>query len=105
MVIVSSPIGFAGTTIRFEEVPFPKDLTGCRSYVGHPATRALLEALGAETDASGPNGAPGKWAGPAVGEVYLAVPLASNPRTEGWTPNVAIETVAQLRAIRCTRIE
>jgi hypothetical protein len=74
------------------------------SYVGHPATRGLLEALGATTDTSGVNGAPGKWAGPSVGESYLAVPLAQNPRAEGWTANVAVESVAALKAIRCTRI-
>jgi hypothetical protein len=104
MVIISSPLGFAGTTIHFAEVPFPTDLTDCRSFVGHPATRQLLEALGAVTDNTGRDGAPGKWAGPAVGETYLAVPLASNPRADGWTPNVAVESVKELRAIRCTRI-
>lgn len=104
-VVVSSPIGFSGTTIRFEEVAFPSNLAGYISYVGHPATRSLLEALGATTDTSGGNGALGKWAGPEVGESYLAVPLAQNARTDGWTANVAIESVAALKAIRCTRVE
>ena len=102
--IVSSPLGFAGATIRFEEVPFPASLAGMVSYVGHPNTRQVLEALGAVTDASGVNGAPGKWAGPAVGESYLAVPLAQNARAEGWTANTAVESVAELKAILCTRI-
>lgn len=103
-VVVSSPLGFAGATIRFEEVPFPASLAGVVSYVGHPNTRQLLEALGAVTDASGVNGAPGKWAGPGVGESYLAVPLANNQRPEGWTVNAAVESVAELKAILCTRI-
>jgi len=100
MVVLSSPIGFPGATISFEEIPFPEDLAGCTHYVGHPATKALLEALGAEP---APTGA--KWQGPAVGEVYLAVPLAAaNSRAEGWTKDAAISSVKELRAIRCTRI-
>lgn len=97
MIIVSSLLGFTGTTIRFEEVAFPSTLAGATSYVGHPATKALLEALGATTVA-------GRWEGPAIGESYLAVPLAQNMRTEGWTANTAIESVAELKAILCTRI-
>lgn len=49
MIIISSPLGFAGATVKFEEVQFPQDLTGCVSYVGHPATRQLIEGLGAQT--------------------------------------------------------
>jgi hypothetical protein len=97
MVIVSSPLGFSGATIKFEEVAFPADLAGATSYVGHPATKALIEALGAQT-------VTGKWAGPAVGESYLAVPLAQNNREGGYTQDQAIESVSELRAIRCTRI-
>ncbi len=103
-VVVSSPLGFVGAVIVFEEIEFPASLAGMVSYVGHPATRALLETLGAETDATGTNGAPGKWAGPAIGESYLSVPLAQNARPDGWTANVAVESVAALKAIRCTRI-
>ncbi len=55
-------------------------------------------------DASGANGAPGKWTGPVVGESYLAVPLANNQRAEGWTQNAAVESVAELKAILCTRM-
>lgn len=104
MIVISSPLGFAGTTISFEEIEFPTSLAECHSYVGHPATRALLEALGATTDASGVNGAPGRWAGPAIGEAYLAVPLNNNQRQAGWTADEAVQSVAELRAIRCTRI-
>lgn len=103
-VVISSPLGFSGATIRFEEVPFPSNLEGYISYIGHPSTRALLEALGAVTDTSGPGGNPGRWAGPAVGETYLAVPLANNTREGGYTRDVAVESVAALKAIACTRI-
>lgn len=97
MVIVSSPLGFIGTTIQFEEITFPSSLEGTISYVGHPATKALLEALGAVS-------IPGKWQGPQIGEVYLAVPLAQNTREAGWTHDQAIESIAELKAIQCTRI-
>jgi hypothetical protein len=40
VVILSSPLGFPGATIKFEEAEFPSSLAGCTSYVGHPATRA-----------------------------------------------------------------
>lgn len=76
MIIISSPLGFPSTTISFNEIPFPADLSGAKSYVGHPATKALLEALGASTVA-------GKWAGPTIGESYIAVPLAQNAREGG----------------------
>ena len=96
-VVVSSPLGFAGATIYFEEIAFPATLAGMTSYVGHPATKALLEALGATFT-------PGRWVGPEVGESYLAVPLATNPRPEGVTVEAAVEDTAGLKAILCTRI-
>ncbi len=97
MIILSSPLGFPSTTISFEEIPFPADLSGNVSYVGHPATKALLEALGASTVS-------GKWAGPAIGESYLAVPLAQNTREGSWTQDTAIGSVAELKCILCTRV-
>jgi len=96
-IVVSSPLGFPGATICFTEVSFPSDLAGCVSYVGHPATKALIEGLGAET-------VTGRWAGPEVGEKYLAVPLAQNARAEGWTKDTAIESVSALKAIICERV-
>lgn len=102
-VILSSALVFPGTTVKAEEITFPTDLTGVLSYVGHPATQALVEALGAVTDESN-NGRPGKYAGPAVGESYLAVPLASNARPGGYTQHAAVSDVAALRAILVTRI-
>lgn len=104
MIIVSSPLGFAGATIRFEEVQFPDTLVGYVSYVGHPTTRQVLESLGAVTDSTGANGAPGKWLGPQVGESYLAVPLVNNAREGGVTTEQAVSSVAGLKAILCTRI-
>jgi hypothetical protein len=97
MIIISSPLAFPGATIKAQEVPFPASLAGAISYVGHPATRALIEALGAET-------LTGKWAGPAIGEKYLAVPLAQNNREGGYTQDQAIESISQLRAILLERI-
>lgn len=100
MIILSSPLAHFGRgemTIRTEEIPFPSSLVGSVSYVGHPDTRALLEALGAETIS-------GRWGGPAVGEQYLAVPLFHNERPGGVTAETAVDDVSQLRAVRCTRI-
>ena len=95
--ILSSPIGFAGTTMSFEEVQFPQSLEGFVSFVGHPATKALVEALGAST-------VTGKFAGLQIGESFIAVPLANNPREGGFTKDVAIESVAALKCILCTRV-
>lgn len=102
-VILSSPLGFDNCLIYTEPVAFPTDLTGMVSYVGHPSTRQLLEALGATSNASN-NGAPGKYDGPKVGESFLAVPLANNSREGGWTNDTAIESVARLSAKLCTRV-
>lgn len=100
MVIISSAIAFfgQGITVQTEPIPFPTDLSGCTSYVNHPATKAVLEALGANTVPAG------KWGGPEVGEQYLALPLANNVRAEGMTKDVAIQSVAELQAVLCTRI-
>lgn len=97
LVVLSSPLGFPGALVEFADIPFPAALSGYSSYVGHPATKTLLEALGAET-------MPGRWTGPAVGESYLAVPLAQNAREGGYTKDVAIDSVADLHAILCTRL-
>jgi len=60
-------------------------------------TKALLEALGASS-------VKGLYEGPKVGEAFLAVPLQRNPREEGYTKDSAIESVAELKAILCTRV-
>lgn len=98
VAVLSSPLGFAGMTLKFESVPFPTELAGIPHYVGHPATKALLEALGAVP-------APTKiYGGPEVGQAYLAVPLAQNPRTEGYTADTAVSDVSQLKAVLVTRL-
>jgi hypothetical protein len=97
MIIISSPIGFPKSTVKFEEIPFPENLTGCISFCGHPATKALLEALGAKTVA-------GKWTGPEIGESYLSVPLVVNGREDGYTKDVAIKSITELKAILCVRV-
>jgi len=97
VAVLSSPLCFGDGLFKSEEVDFPDDMAGLPHYVGHPATRALLEALGAEYT-------PGRWIGPTVGESYIAVPLAQNPREGGWTQDTAVEDVSALRAIRITRL-
>lgn len=95
--ILSSTVLTDGT-FQCETVPFPKDLTGTPHYVGHPATKALIEALGATP-------APEKlFRGLEVGQSYLAVPLANNPRAEGYTADTAVNDVSQLTAKKVTRI-
>ena len=96
-VILSTPLGFAGTTMSFEEVQFPQSLEGFVSFVGHPATKGLVEALGATT-------VTGKFSGLQIGESFLAVPLANNPREGGFTKDVAVQSVAELKCILCTRV-
>lgn len=95
--ILSSPLGFAGMTLKFEEVEFPISLQGIPHYVGHPATKELLDLLGAEHTK-------GLYSGPDVGESFLAVPLNRNPREEGYTVDTAIDSVKDLRAIKVTRV-
>lgn len=98
VAILSSPLGFVGMTLKFDSVPFPTELTGIPHYVGHPDTKALIEALGAVP-------APTKnYGGPEVGQSYLAVPLAKNPRTGGYTTDTAISDVSQLKAVLVTRV-
>lgn len=104
--ILSSPIGAPGMVFVFEKIQFPDELDGVVSFVGHPATRALLEALGAVTDSSGVNGTPGRFdhGSLAIGEWFLAVPLANNQRPGGMTADEAVNFVSELNAIRCIRI-
>lgn len=95
--ILSSTVLTDGT-FHCETVPFPKDLAGVPHYVGHPATKALIEALGATP-------APTKlFGGLDVGQSYLAVPLANNPRAGGYTADTAVSDVSQLTAKVVTRI-
>jgi hypothetical protein len=101
-VVLSTPLGFSGMVIKFEDVDFPKSLSGTMSYCGHPNTKSLLEALG--TQSVDLKNTP-KWEGPSVGESYLAVPLVmSNRHESGYTKDVAVQDIAELKAILCTRI-
>jgi hypothetical protein len=96
--IISSPLGFVGTTIEFQEISMPTSLEGYISFVGHPATKELLEALGA-TSVSG------KMETPDLGEEYLAVPLRNNTREGGYTQDTAVQDVSELRATLCRRVK
>jgi len=73
------------------------DLAGLPHYVGHPATRAILDALGAEYT-------PGRWEGPGVGESYIAFPLARNERPGGKTDEAVNVTLDDIRVTLVTRI-
>jgi hypothetical protein len=97
VAILSSPLAFAGGLYKSSNVDFPHDLAGTPSYCGHPHTRELLAALGAEY-------IQGRWTGPKVGESFLAVPLMRNEREGGYTADQAISSVAELDAILVTRI-
>lgn len=97
VAILSSPLAFAGGLYKSNNVAFPTSLEGIPSYCGHPATRELLAALGAEYT-------PGRWEGPRVGESFLAVPLVRNEREGGFTVDTAIESIASLDAVLVTRI-
>ncbi len=96
-VILSSTVLTEGT-FTCKNVPFPADLTGIPHYVGHPATKALLDALGAEKSPES------LFGGLEVGESYLAVPLATSPRADGWTKDTAIDDITALQAKLITRI-
>lgn len=96
VAILSSTVLTDGT-FTCQTIEFPKELTGVPHYVGHPATKGLIEALGAVP-------APEKlFKGLEVGQSFLAVPLALNPRAEGYTADTAVSDVSQLRAKLVTR--
>lgn len=97
VAVLSSTILTDGT-FECQTVNFPASLAGVSHYVGHPATKGLIEALGAIP-------APTKlFGGLKVGESYLAVPLAVNPRVEGYTVDTAVADVSQLTARIVTRV-
>lgn len=68
-------------------------LAGVPHYIGHPDTKALVEALGAVP-------APSKlFVGQAVGEVVLCVPIRQGMSTraqQGFTAHQAIGELAML---------
>ena len=91
VAILSSTVLTDGT-FECQTIQFPTDLAGVPHFVGHPATKSLLETLGAVQ--SGQR----LFGGLNVGESFLAVPLAHNERPEGMTVDTAIEDVSQLTA-------
>lgn len=98
--ILSSTVVRPGTW-EVKEVPMASvQFQGVTHFVGHPSTKALLESLGAVPSPSRQFDVDGL----TVGESFLAVPLASNPRPEGWTAETAVEDVAQLRALLVTKV-
>lgn len=97
VAILSSTVLTDGT-FECQTIPFPTDLSSVPHYVGHPDTKALIEALGAVQSSEK------LFAGLEVGESYLAVPLAKNARTEGWTTNTAVSSISELTARLVTRI-
>lgn len=78
-------------------LPMPTDMKDVPHYVGHPSTKAVLDALGAEK-------VPGLFDGLKVGESYLAFPIM-NPRGDGeWTVDRALASPDEIRVILVTRI-
>lgn len=98
VAILSSTVLPLDGDYKVETVPFPTTLTGTPHYVGHPNTKSLLEALGAVPATER------LFGGQQVGDVVLAVPLATNTRDGGWTKDVAVTSVGELKARRVTRI-
>lgn len=96
--------GLSSTVINVEGIyhahmglPMPETLEGLPHYVGHPSTKAVLDALGAEK-------VPGLFGGLAVGESFLAFPIV-NPRGDGeWTVDRAFASRDELRVTLITRI-
>ncbi len=99
VAILSTTVLPLDGTYRVGTIPFPASLAGIPHYIGHPATKALIEALGAVP-------APTKlFAGQEVGEVVLAVPLAANARDGGWTLDQAVSDISALKARLVIRLE
>ena len=95
-VLSSTVINVSGEYKVEVNVALP-DIKGLPSYVGHPDTAALLAALGA-------NKVGGLFQGLAVGESFIAVPLANPNRSEGWVVDQALSGLDQIRVTRVTRI-
>lgn len=97
VAILSSTVLTDGT-FQCETISFPNDLSGVPHYVGHPDTKALIEALGAVQATEK------LFDGLEIGESYLAVPLANNKREAGWTVNQAVSDLSQLTAKLVRRV-
>lgn len=100
VAVLSSTVITPGASFRCEEVAFADlDLAGVPSFCGHPDTAALLAAFGVEPQPRGSN-----FAGLAVGQSFLAVPLKIPAREGGWTVDSAVAELGALRPLLVTRI-
>lgn len=97
-VLSSTVINVSGQYAIEVGIPMP-GVRGKPSYVGHPDTLKLLAALGANYQGAGV-----LFNGLAVGESFIAVPLANPNRDAGFTVDQALQSVNQLRVTRVTRI-
>lgn len=97
-VLSSTVINVSGEYKVEVNVPLP-DIKGLPSYVGHPDTLKLLAALGADYQGAGV-----LFQGLAVGESFIAVPLANPNRDAGFTVDQALSGLDQIRVTRVTRI-
>ena len=79
---------------KFVSMP---EVGGIPHYVGHPATKELLDTLGAVHTT-------GLFGGLEVGQSFLAVPVQNPSRDEGWTVHKAIDGLQDLRVTLITRI-
>lgn len=89
-----------GTYIR-REIPMTNalmNMNGKQHYVGHPATKQLLEDQGAIY-------IPGKLERLTVGQKALCVPLASSPRETGQRGNVFDIEISDFTALKAILIE
>ena len=71
---------------------------GVTHFVGHPATKILLESVGLKQDAEK------LFSGLKPGESFVAVPLAVNPREGHITCDQAITAWSQVSVKVVTRI-
>ncbi len=93
----STVINVKGTYEVEIGLEMPETLSGLPHYVGHPSTKTLLDALGAEK-------VPGLFGGLAIGESFLAFPIV-NPRGDGeWTVDRALASRDELGVTLITRI-
>jgi len=96
-ILSSTVINVSGEYSVEVGIAMPENIKGLPHYVGHPDTRKLIDTLGAEYQE-------GKlFNGLAVGESFLAVPLANPKREAGWTVDQALGSINELRVTKVTR--
>ena len=97
-VLSSTVINVSGQYSVEVGIPLP-NVKGLTHYVGHPDTNKLITALGAVYAGTG-----ALFNGLAVGESFIAVPLANPNRDAGFTVDQALTSLDQIRVTRVTRI-